>query len=108
MGHRQRLGESTRPKHRQTSCGFYFPGAHFKHGPYGFSMVDPCLMPPRSWASSPRVPTRWSDDLGNARPLDAHTLGLKRNRSEGAVISPQVRTTAAHTRRAERAFHVLD
>merc|ERR1711870_38973 len=35
-------------------------------------------------------------------------LGLKRNRSAGAVISPSVRTTTAHTRRAERAFHVLD
>lgn len=106
--HKQRLGESVRPKHRQTSCGFYFPGTQFKHGPYGFSMMDPCLLPPRTWAASPPVPTRWCDDLSNARPLDTQALGLKRNRSAGPVISSTVRTTQAHTQRAKRTFMVLD
>jgi len=65
-------------------------------------------MPPRSWASSPRVPTRQDDHLGDVRPLDAHALGLKRNRSAGDVLSPTVRSTKAHTIRAQRAFHVMD
>jgi len=106
--HRQRHGDAMRPKHRQTSCGFYFPGAQFKHGPYGFSMIDPCLMPPRNWAQSPEVPARWNDESGHARPLDAQALGLKRNRSAGPTISPSVRTTAAHEQRALRAFQVMD
>jgi len=106
--HKQRTGEPTRPKHRQTSCGFYFPGTQYKHGPYGFSMVDPCLLPPRSWAASPQVPTRWCDKLSDARPLDTQALGLKRNRSAGPVISPCVKTTQTHTQRAKRTFQVLD
>mmetsp|Transcript_4042 Transcript_4042/g.12047 ORF Transcript_4042/g.12047 Transcript_4042/m.12047 type:complete len:458 (+) Transcript_4042:254-1627(+) len=106
--HRRRLGEPTRPKHRQSSCGFYFPGTELKQGPYGFSMVDPCLMPPRSWADCGAVPTRWSDERSDARPLESQALGLKRNRSAGPTTSPTVRTTAAHSQRAQRAFQVMD
>lgn len=106
--HRRRQGEDVRPKHRQTSCGFYFPGAHYKQGSYGFSLIDPCLMPPRSWASSSSPPVRWSGGPSEVRPLSSEEIGLKRNRQAGPVVSPIVRSNSAHTRRAQRLFHCLD
>lgn len=106
--HRRRQGEDVRPKHRQTSCGFYFPGAHCKQGSYGFSLIDPCLMPPRSWASSSSPPVRWSGGPSEVRPLSSEEIGLKRNRQAGPVVSPIVRSNTAHTRRAQRLFHCLD
>lgn len=64
-------GEPLRPKHRQNTGGFYFPGTDFKRGPYGFSLLDPILMPPRSWSLSRAPPERWPGDAGDIRPRGA-------------------------------------
>jgi len=106
--HRHRLGETTRPQHRKaTSCGFYFPGAQFKKGPYGFSMQDPCLMSPKAGAAGD-VPVRWAGDAGDARPLTTEVIGHKRNRQADPVISDGVRSTKAHSLRALRALQHVD
>ncbi|CAK9117850.1 unnamed protein product [Durusdinium trenchii] len=76
---RNRGGEASRPAYRQEFCGVYFPGPECKQGPYGTSMVDPILMPPRSWVKSQHPPDRYRDtaDLrprtaeGRDRPMKA-------------------------------------
>lgn len=99
--HKQRKGESTRAKFRQTSCGFYFPGPQYKQGPYGFSMLDPCLLAPRAWPTMKgQPPDRQENDPGDVRPLATEDLGHKRNRIEAPVISDIVRTNKAHSQRA--------
>lgn len=99
--HKQKFGESTRSKHRQMSPGFYFPGGQFKQGPYGFSMLDPCLMAPRSWHTSKPPPVRWENDPADVRPHSTEHLGHKRNRVAAPVCSDIVRSTRAHTLRAQ-------
>lgn len=99
--HKQKFGESTRSKHRQTTPGFYFPGGQFKQGPYGFSMLDPCLMASRSWQTSKPPPVRWENDPGDVRPHSSEHLGNKRNRVAAPVCSDTVRTTRAHALRAQ-------
>jgi len=107
--HKSRMGESTRQKYRQTSCGFYFPGPQFKQGPYGFSMLDPCMLAPRSWPTKSGVPpVRQAADPGDLRPLDTEDLGHKRNRVDAPVISDIVRTTRAHNERALMANRSVD
>mmetsp|Transcript_41101 Transcript_41101/g.118224 ORF Transcript_41101/g.118224 Transcript_41101/m.118224 type:complete len:492 (-) Transcript_41101:36-1511(-) len=109
---RARFGDATRPEHRRTaSSGYYFPGARFERGPYGFSVLDPVLMPrPRHIGemASTTCPERWRGDSGDARPLAAHDLSTRRNHVEKPVISSSVRSTAAHTARSKLAFHHLD
>jgi len=106
--HRAKLDQPSRPKFRHSSCGFYFPGPQFRAGPYGFSMLDPCLMPPRSWASSKPPPVRYEDDAGDVRPTATEELGHKRNRAAGQVISDSVRSTNAHNRRAKLVHQMFD
>jgi hypothetical protein len=106
--HRQQNGESVRPKHRHTSCGFYSPGPQFKQGPYGFSVVDPCLMPPTVWQGSKSPSHRTAGDAGDMRPLVSEEFGHKRSRKQDPVTSDIVRATGGHTRRAQRLFHCLD
>lgn len=106
--HRHRHGETTRPEHRSTSCGFYFPGPNYERGPYGFSMLDPVLMPPRHWVLSPQAPDRWRGDAADSRPSAVQELAVGRDRASGPVGSPQVRMTAAHTARSKLAFQHLD
>mmetsp|Transcript_17959 Transcript_17959/g.38296 ORF Transcript_17959/g.38296 Transcript_17959/m.38296 type:complete len:494 (-) Transcript_17959:131-1612(-) len=97
---RQRAGESARTKNRQTSTGFYFPGTQFKKGPYGFSLLDPCLLPPKAWASDRKPPFR-AQNTGDMRPLSTEGFGL-RNRLLGRPhVSDCVRSTEAHARRAQ-------
>lgn len=98
--HKQRMGESTRAKYRQTSPGFYFPGPQFKQGPYGFAMLDPCLLAPRSWPTTSGVPpVRQENDAGDVRP-EPKEHNHKRNRIDAPHISDTVRTTKAHKERA--------
>jgi len=107
--HKQRAGESTRAKFRQTSPGFYFPGPQFKQGPYGFSMLDPCLIAPRPWDSTTgQPPHRQENDAGDVRPLSSEQLGHRRNFVEAPKVSDSVRTTKAHTERALMAFRNVD
>lgn len=106
--HRQKLGEPTRPKYRHSSAGFYFPGPQFKQGPYGMSMLDPCLMAPRSWTTSKPPPVRWDNDAGDVRPLTMEDIGHRRNRAAGQVISDCVRTTNFHNRRAKLVHQIFD
>lgn len=107
---RQQLGQPNRLKHRQSSCGFYFPGTQSTQGSYGFSMLDPCLLPPQSWAkSSTSAPTSWVDGANKARPMDAQELASRRSRSLGSISlsSHMPRTTSAQTLRARRAAQAL-
>lgn len=107
--HKQRMGESTRAKYRQTSPGFYFPGPQFKQGPYGFSMLDPCLIAPRAWPTTTGVPpVRQVDDASDVRPLSTHDMATKRNLAEAPHLSDCVRTTKAHSERALIAFRNVD
>jgi hypothetical protein len=106
--HKQKSGESTRARHRQVSPGFYFPGSQFKQGPYGFSMLDPCLMAPRSWSTSQPTPVRWENDPADIRPLSTEDLGHKRNFIAKPVTSDIVRTTRCHAKRAQLSFQNLD
>jgi len=104
--HRHQMRESARAAHRQTSCGFYSPGSH-PH--YGFSMMDPHLLPASIKTSeSPKAPTRWIGDACDVRPLAAESIHRKQRVDNSQVISPQVRTTIGHTLRARHAFHALD
>lgn len=106
--HRRQLGEGTRPEHRRTTQGFLFPGSHFERGTYGFSVLDPVLLPPRHQNKNVEAPDRWKGDAGDLRPLAAHELSVKRNRKHDPVTSPTVRSTTAHAARAKLAFHHLD
>lgn len=102
--------QQRRPGHEsQTAAGrgFYFPGAHYQQGSYGFSLLEPILM--RSKPSNPVPPSvRWSDGPSDARPLASEVIGLRRTRAHGPVISPQLRSSNAHTLRAKNAFSALD
>jgi len=107
--HKQRMGDSTRPPHRQTTCGFYFPGPQFKQGPYGFSMLDPCLLAPRAWPTRKGYPpTRHDNDPGDLRPLLTEEVGHRRNHVDAPAISDIVRTTRAHSERALMSFKNCD
>lgn len=108
---RQQLGHPKRLKHRQSSCGFYFPGSQYKQGSYGFSMLEPCLLPSQSWAkTSTSAPTSWVDGANKARPMDAQELASQYSRSlRSSSSSLQLpRSTSAQTLRARRAAQVLD
>jgi len=81
----------------------YFPGPRYERGPYGFSLLDPALMPRRHGAST--CPERWRDP-GDARPLARQALAKRTG--ERPVVSPSVRTTAAHTARSTSSLRHLD
>lgn len=117
-------GVSARPKFRQTagSCGHYFPGAEFKQGPYGFSMLDPVHMPPRSWEASRAPPTRWGGDPSDLRPVPSygkeHPQPPSSNNASPSNSRNQFRTTEvklidsvrhnrAHLNRATLHSHVF-
>lgn len=103
---RSKTDDAQKSHHRSTSCGFYFPGAQFKQGPYGFSMLDPHLLPRKDGPGLP-PPTRWENDAGDARPLTSEVLGRRRNFVGSPVISESVRSSRAHDRRAQLALHCL-
>lgn len=106
---KQRVGESTRSKARQTHQGFYFPGPQYKQGPYGFSMLDPCLLAPRPWETRKgQPPAREENAPGDVRPLSVEDLGHRRNRVAHPVTSDTVRPTRAHSERALMAFKTVD
>merc|ERR1719217_1540039 len=97
---KQKGGETTRPKFRRTHPGFYFPGPQFKQGPYGFSMLDPCLLAPRSWTTKDgKPPVRQSNDPGDLRPVSGDKKE-RRNHVSAPVVSEMVRSTKAHSQRA--------
>lgn len=108
--HKATEGQSTRPAHRQTSCGFYFPGPQMKQGPYGFSMVDPILMPPSATdLTSKSSAPRWENDPSDMRPLQKEDFGVKRDRfTKDPIGASSVRHNVGHERRARRVFHYLD
>lgn len=107
--HKCKNGESTRAKYRQTSCGFYFPGPQFKQGPYGFSMLDPHLIAPRTWQTKKgEPPVRQVNDPGDVRPLETEDIGKKRNQIDKPKVTENVRTTRAHDERARMAFRSVD
>ncbi|CAE7340782.1 unnamed protein product [Symbiodinium necroappetens] len=68
---RNRHGGPTRPAYRQEFCGVYFPGPDCKQGPYGTSMIEPCLMPPRCWVKGSEPPHRHPKDAADLRPRTA-------------------------------------
>lgn len=100
-------GDTSRPKYRQTSCGFYFPGAGLRQGPYGFSMIEPIHMTQHSWAESASLPTRWAGDAGDARPAQPGKHQA-RSHKDAPTLSQTVRPSRAHDLRARRVFDVLD
>lgn len=106
--HLRQLDKGARPEHRRTAQGFLFPGGHFERGTYGFSIVDPILLPSRPWVGAATVSDRWRGDAADLRPLAADGLSTSRNRKEGAVVSPSVRATAGHAARAAAAFQHMD
>mmetsp|Transcript_72901 Transcript_72901/g.204757 ORF Transcript_72901/g.204757 Transcript_72901/m.204757 type:complete len:503 (+) Transcript_72901:45-1553(+) len=103
-------GEPARPAYRHNSVGFYFPGAEFRQGPYGFSMLDPIHMMPKSWAPPKMTPHRWPRDPGDMRPAttEGQSHRHRRSRTGGASSSDIVRSTGAHDRRTALAFHAAD
>eukprot|EP00928_Gymnodinium_smaydae_P090354 TRINITY_DN74175_c0_g1_i1.p1 TRINITY_DN74175_c0_g1~~TRINITY_DN74175_c0_g1_i1.p1 ORF type:complete len:462 (-),score=109.23 TRINITY_DN74175_c0_g1_i1:114-1499(-) len=105
---KHRKGEPLRAKHRSTSCGFYYPGAQMKQGPYGFSLLDPVLLANRPWQTSKSPSLRHTGDAAEMRPLGQEEFGQKRNCIENPVSSPTVRATVGHTKRAQHAFKCLD
>jgi len=107
---RQQLGQPKRLKHRQTSCGFYFPGSQYTQGSYGFSMIEPYLLPQSRAKTNASAPTSWVDAANKARPMDAQELASRRSRSLGSISSTSQlpRSTSAQTLRARRAAQVLD
>jgi len=100
-------GDTSRPKYRQTSNGFYFPGAGLRQGPYGFSMIEPIHMTQHSWAESAGLPTRWAGDAGDARPAQPGKHQA-RSHQDAPTLSQTVRPSRAHDLRARRVFDVLD
>jgi hypothetical protein len=80
-----------------------------KQGPYGFSVLDPVLLSPKSWEKSKAPELRnQRGDPTDVRPLHAEEHSLRRDRKANAVTSPNVRTTTGHTHRATRLFHCAD
>jgi len=100
-------GDDLRPKHRQ-SQGFYFPGAQYKQGPYGFSLLDPILMAPKAAVGkNAQPPTRWKGDSGDIRPATAPEIDQRRSRGNPST-SASVPPTRGHSARADRMFHSID
>merc|ERR1719293_617042 len=89
------------------SCGFYFPGAGLRQGPYGFSMIEPIHMTQHNWAESASLPTRWAGDAGDARPAQPGKHQARSHR-DAPTLSQTVRPSRAHDLRARRVFDVLD
>jgi len=103
-------GEPARPLHRQSSVGFYFPGAESRQGPYGSHLLDPIHMPPRGWEPYKTSPNRWPKDPGEVRPATTEALEYKhrRTRGKGPFTSEIVRSTSTHDQRALLASMCLD
>lgn len=78
---------SSRPAWRDGNCGFYFPGPDSKQGPYGFSMLDPHLLPPRNWEPSRAPMEHPANDPGEYRPATTEgILPMSRTRGVAAVL----------------------
>mmetsp|Transcript_113627 Transcript_113627/g.321752 ORF Transcript_113627/g.321752 Transcript_113627/m.321752 type:complete len:441 (-) Transcript_113627:209-1531(-) len=106
--HCKQAGQTVRPSHRETSRGFYFPGAHFKQGPYGFSMLDPIHMPRQGWKNPRDVPTRWAGDPHDIRPPSMDVTDHRRNVAGRPALSEGVRSSTAHSLRTKLIAHSLD
>eukprot|EP00933_Yihiella_yeosuensis_P015638 TRINITY_DN13582_c1_g1_i1.p1 TRINITY_DN13582_c1_g1~~TRINITY_DN13582_c1_g1_i1.p1 ORF type:complete len:479 (+),score=79.33 TRINITY_DN13582_c1_g1_i1:360-1796(+) len=108
--HRHKIGEITRPEFRQTSSGFYFPGAHCKQGSYGDKLLEPCLMPPTGWSPCRTAPdTRWHGDAGDLRPLASQELQVGRNiHREGQLAPELVRTNVATEAKTRHVHHHIN
>jgi hypothetical protein len=65
-------------------------------------------MAPKSWHAPKPPPVRWENDAADVRPLSTEHLGHKRNRVAAPVISDIVRTTKAHSRRAQLSNQTQD
>ncbi|CAE8631333.1 unnamed protein product, partial [Polarella glacialis] len=96
---RNKSGGDSRPKYRQGICGFYFPGPDCRQGPYGFSMLDPILMPPRNWEQGMVPPERWAGDASEFRPFTAEGREKPRGNvtflaehTETPLLKPEVRS----------------
>ncbi|CAJ1390300.1 unnamed protein product [Effrenium voratum] len=108
---RNKAGGPCRPHYRQDFCGVYFPGPDGKQGPYGVSMVEPILMPPRCWDQVKQPPDRYSRDVAEMRPRTAEGRDRPLLKSpaeemltqhEQAKPKPSVRTTRAHRAMVQR------
>mmetsp|Transcript_46257 Transcript_46257/g.83341 ORF Transcript_46257/g.83341 Transcript_46257/m.83341 type:complete len:480 (+) Transcript_46257:103-1542(+) len=82
----EQSGEPARPKYRQEICGHYFPGPDLRQGPYGSSLLDPILLPPRHWEATKSPPHRWAGDPSELRPATAD--GWDRRERPRSVGSP--------------------
>lgn len=111
-GSRPKSAGGTRSARRASStAGFYFPGPDYKQGPYGFSMQDPILMPPRCWETG-RVPDKSNQRSNNQRPKHHKGAGNDRGMQQAFGSKPTVptgiRTTRGQDLKLERVFQNLD
>lgn len=104
--------EDAQSKHKTgSSCGFYFPGPDYKQGPYGFSMLDPILMPPRCWEPR-RGPLRSDQHVNDVRPR--HIKGsasdgtLKQSQISKPTAPDIVRSTRGHDMKTQHVARTLD
>lgn len=88
--------------------GVYFPGPHYKHGGYGFSVAEPVLLPPRCWEKGKEPGLRWRGDPHDMRPLASEEHGLRHTLSGSPSSPSSIKATTSHAMRAERSFHCLD
>jgi len=115
-------GRPARPKHRQTSCGFYFPGPQFRQGPYGFSLLEPIYLGTgklnaidhRSLnfdaqhlkeGTCPPIRFQGSRDV---RPATTDLIDRQRNPALDPVTSDIVRPTLFHGHRARKVYQCLE
>mmetsp|Transcript_57666 Transcript_57666/g.122684 ORF Transcript_57666/g.122684 Transcript_57666/m.122684 type:complete len:468 (+) Transcript_57666:296-1699(+) len=106
--HQKQRDADPRPEHRRSRPGFYVPGSRYGHGTYGFSLVDPVLLPPRNWTGPSNISDRSRGDAADLRPLAAYALSTKRDRATNPSVPTMVRSNIAHDRRAQMAFKHLD
>lgn len=94
-----------------SSSGFYFPGPDCRQGPYGFSMQDPILMPPRNWEPS-RVPGASDQHANNVRPRNCRDAGNDGGQRQSFLsrptVSEKVRSTRGHDLKLQRVFQTME
>jgi len=103
-----------RPKSAQrssSSSGCYFPGPDYRQGPYGFSMQDPILMPPRNWETG-RVPLSSDQKANTQRPRhvrgSANDGGIKQAFVSKPTVPSGVRSTRGQDLKLQRVFQKMD
>lgn len=104
--------EDGQSKHRLGStCGHYFPGPDYKQGPYGFSMLDPILMPPRCWEPR-RGPQRTNQCASDVRPRHAKSAAndaaIKQSHISKPTAPEMVRSTRGHDMKTQHVARTLD